>query len=317
MSTARAWKKSASASSVADLLRGTSGPSISYVGRFAPSPSGPLHAGSLVAALASWLDARAHGGRWLLRIEDIDAARCDHKLGLHICETLHALGLHWDGPVMWQSERLERYDAVLEALKQSDRVFPCACTRRHLQPAADASGEKRYPGHCRQGMPAGETLRSWRFRIEDGAVPFTDRLLGPQVHTPAQQCGDMVVHRADGLFAYQLVVVIDDADQGVTDVVRGADLLTSTGRQILLQRALGAAQPRYMHIPLLTGHDGAKLSKQNGAEEIPWQHRPADCLNQALEFLGFPPQTGSVSQILESATEIWRTTHVAARPAPK
>lgn len=267
--------------------------------------------------MASWLDARAHNGRWLLRIEDIDAARCDPVLGERICETLHALGLHWDGPVVWQSERLARYKAVLETLKQRRQVFACACTRRHLLPATDASGEKRYPGRCRHGMPTGEALRSWRFQIDDGAVSFVDRLLGLQQQTPANQCGDMVVHRADGLFAYQLVVVIDDADQGVTDIVRGADLLTSTGRQILLQRALGVAQPRYMHIPLLTGPDGAKLSKQNGAEEIAWQRQPAACLTQALKFLGLPHLSGTTGQILESATEIWRTTHVAAPAAPK
>ncbi len=270
-----------------------------------------------MAALASWLDARAHGGRWHLRIEDIDEARCEHALGLRICDTLEALGLTWDGPVLWQSQRLERYASVLEELKRQKQVFPCACTRRQLLPPVDSSGEKRYPGRCRQGMPSGKALRSWRFLIQDTDVAFTDRLLGPQRQNPSQQCGDMVIRRADGLFAYQLVVVVDDADQGVTDVVRGADLLTSTGRQILLQRALGYVQPRYMHIPLLMGADGYKLSKQNGAEEIPWHQDPAGCLNQALQFLGLKPQPGKVSQILESATEIWRTTHVVAPPAPK
>ena len=290
---------------------------IPYVGRFAPSPSGPLHAGSLVAALASFLDARAHHGTWLLRIEDIDEARCDATLAQRICDTLATLGLPWDGPVLWQSQRLERYKSVLETLKARQLVFPCACSRRHLLPAIDASGEKRYPGRCRTGMREGETLRSWRFRIDDTDVCFDDRGYGLQQQNPAQQCGDMVVRRADGLFAYQLAVVVDDADQGVTDIVRGADLLASTARQILLQRALHYPQPRYMHIELLKGPDGAKLSKQNGAEEIPWQHAPETCLNQALRFLGIPEQSGTPAQILESAIEIWRTTQIAAPLAPK
>ncbi len=267
--------------------------------------------------MASWLDARAHDGKWLLRIEDIDEARCDAALAQHICATLQALGLTWDGPVLWQSQRLERYSHVLSTLKTEGLVFPCACSRRQLLAASDASGEKRYPGHCRAGMPDGEALRSWRFRIDDTDVCFDDRGYGPQQQNPAHQCGDMVVRRADGLFAYQLAVVVDDADQGVTDIVRGADLLASTGRQILLQRALNYPQPRYMHIPLLTGPDGAKLSKQNGAEEIRWRQAPENCLNQALRFLGLPEQSGGPSQILESAIKIWRTTHIAASLAPK
>ncbi len=276
-----------------------------YIGRFAPSPSGPLHAGSLIAALASWLDARANQGQWLLRIEDIDIPRCRPEHADRIIRSLDHLGLHWDGPVSYQSRRQARYQTAFERLRHTDRVFPCACSRKQLRRAQPGLQEVVYPGTCRRGLAAGQIGRTWRFSIPATTVCFKDRLHGPQSQIPTQQCGDFVVRRADGLFAYQLVVVVDDAEQNINQVVRGADLLESTGRQILLQRALGYPQPRYLHIPVLLDERNHKLSKQNGALEIPWQTHPADCLNAALAALGQPRQTGPSARVLDCAIEAW------------
>lgn len=286
-----------------------------YVGRFAPSPTGPLHAGSLLAALASWLDARAQQGRWLLRIEDIDAPRCDPRHAHSFLSDLAALGLHWDGEVCWQSRRESRYQEAFEQLCASGQVFGCACSRRELRTGQPANGELWYPGTCRQGLPTGRTARSWRFRVEPGEIAFVDRQLGEQRQEPARQCGDFVIRRREGFFAYQLAVVIDDADHGVTQVVRGADLLASTGRQIALQRALGLPQPIYLHLPLLCHRNGDKLSKQSGADAIDLRD-PARALRQALRQLGQDEVDGSIDSMLDAAISQWRPQAIPRQLTP-
>ena len=381
-----------------------------YIGRFAPSPSGPLHAGSVVAALASYLDARAHDGLWLLRIEDIDPPRVEPGSDLTIRQQLRFLGLNWDAPPLYQSARVDRYQAVFDWLRAQGHIYGCGCTRREIiqaahmlqtahtlqtaqalqttealqtaqalqttgarqagptrqtEPAHQASqrpsqalntpaDETPYPGTCRHGLPAGRQARAWRFRIDttgtpplqtlpeatnplasadfvqptDGNFPaaqerisnvgkaadlsnitFHDRWLGPQRQNPSLQCGDFILKRADGVWAYQLGVVVDDAESGVTDVVRGADLLSSTGRQILLLRALGAPVPRYLHLPLVMGGNGQKLSKQNGAPRVDTSGRvdAVDILNEAARALGLrQPGTRDVQRWLHEATAQWR-----------
>ena len=244
-----------------------------YVGRFAPSPTGPLHAGSLVAALASWLDARAHGGRWLVRIEDVDTSRCPAGADALILGQLAACGLQPDEPPWWQSARGPAYQAALQRLLDAGLAYPCACTRREIDAAWAARGlehqrhaERIYPGTCRGGLH-GKTARAWRMRAE-GVVTWHDRRLGLQQQDVGREVGDFVLKRADGPWAYQLAVVVDDAAQGITHVVRGEDLVDNTARQILLQRALGYATPQYLHTPLVLAPDGHKLSKQNGARPL-------------------------------------------------
>jgi glutamyl-Q tRNA(Asp) synthetase len=237
-----------------------------YRGRFAPSPTGPLHAGSLVAALASWLDARAHGGIWLVRIEDVDTPRCIPGADHLILQQLAACGLVSDGPVVWQSRREALYQAALDRLIAQGDAYPCACSRQDIERALLASGAPRerhqaavYPGTCRpeRGGLQGRAPRAWRFRVPDAArVDWTDRRLGPQSQDVARAVGDFILRRADGLWAYQLAVVVDDAAQGITHVVRGEDLADNTPRQILLQRALGLDTPAYRHTPLVLGDNG-------------------------------------------------------------
>ena len=283
-----------------------------YVGRFAPSPTGPLHAGSVVAALASWLDARAHRGRWLLRIEDIDPPRERAGATASILETLRRLGLHWDGEPVLQSTRRPAYAAALDALVARGLAYPCGCTRREIadsQPRTggprERHGELRYPGTCSAGLPPGRAPRAWRLRVPDGIVRFDDRRLGPQAQDLAAEVGDFVLRRADGLWAYQLAVVVDDAAQGVTDVVRGTDLLGSTARQVVLARALGLRSPRWLHVPVVAGPDGDKLSKQNGATAVD-ASRPLEVLDAALRHLGIaPPAEVSPEAWLAGATARW------------
>jgi glutamyl-Q tRNA(Asp) synthetase len=260
-----------------------------YAGRFAPSPTGPLHFGSLVAAVASWLDARAARGRWLLRIEDLDAPRTQAGAADAILRALERLGLTWDGPVLYQSLRRERYAAALQALHA--RTYWCGCTRREV---ADSSlglgpdGAQIYPGTCRQGLASGKTQRALRLRTGGGTViGFEDRVQGPQRQNVEREVGDFVLYRADGQFAYQLAVVVDDAEQGITDVVRGADLLDSTARQILLQRLLGLPPLRYLHVPVALDRFGEKLSKQTGAVAVDPAARER-WIAKALAFLGQP-----------------------------
>jgi glutamyl-Q tRNA(Asp) synthetase len=255
-----------------------------YVGRFAPSPTGPLHFGSLVAAVASWLDARAAGGRWLVRIEDLDKPRERPGAADAILRQLEALGLTWDGEVVRQSERVALYRAALERLQRMGAAYWCGCSRREIADSALApDGANVYPGTCRAGIPAGRRARAVRVRTTPQVIRFVDRLQGAIEQSVERAVGDFVVYRADGVFAYQLAVVVDDAAQGVTDVVRGADLLDSTARQIHLQRLLGLPEPRYLHVPVVLDATGRKLSKQTGAPDV----RPAD-LRAALAFLGHP-----------------------------
>lgn len=268
-------------------------PSRGYVGRFAPSPSGPLHDGSLVAAMASFLDARAYQGQWLLRIEDIDTPRVVPGADRVILQQLQALGMHWDGKPLWQSQRLEAYQHAFEHLRQEGHVYGCRCTRAQV-------GKGAYPGTCRHHHVPENEVRAWRFQVPDGRVSFEDRWLGHQEQDVAREVGDVIIKRADGLWAYQLVVVVDDAFQGITDIVRGADLLDSTARQIVLARALGLTYPRVMHVPLVLDDNGLKLSKQNHARPFD-THNPIQTLNRAWQRLGFEPLQG-----LKEATDFWR-----------
>jgi glutamyl-Q tRNA(Asp) synthetase len=269
-----------------------------YVGRFAPSPTGPLHAGSLVTALASWHDARVHAGRWLVRIEDVDGPRCVPAAADLILRQLRALGLHPDGEVMVQSQRHRAYAQALDQLVARGWAYPCACSRRDIEQALARTGvspERHanavYPGTCRHGL-RGQTARAWRLDVDrvlrdlghGPLVRWTDRRLGDQTQDVTAEVGDFVLRRADGLWAYQLAVVVDDAAQGVSDVVRGEDLRDNTARQILLQLALGLSTPRYLHVPLVLGANGEKLSKQNGASPLDLSD-PAACLADAARRL--------------------------------
>ncbi|HMN93934.1 MAG TPA: tRNA glutamyl-Q(34) synthetase GluQRS [Hydrogenophaga sp.] len=287
-----------------------------YRGRFAPSPTGPLHAGSLVAALASWLDARAHGGQWLVRIEDVDTPRCVPGADRLILEQLGRCGLVSDEPVIHQSACGGFYREALERLVQSGQAYPCACSRRDIEQAMAMAGQVRerhqapvYPGTCRpeRGGLGGREPRAWRFRVPDGPaaeVSWTDRRLGNQIQNVATEVGDFVLRRADGLWAYQLAVVVDDARQGITHVVRGEDLTDNTGRQILLQQALGLARPHYLHTPLVLAADGQKLSKQNGARALDLRE-PGRALCEAARALGLPPRGGDLTRMLAGWTSDW------------
>lgn len=285
-----------------------------YTGRFAPSPTGPLHAGSLVAALASWLDARAQGGRWLVRIEDVDSPRCVPGAADTILEQLRACALVPDEAPLLQSLRGALYQAALNQLIAAGQAYPCACTRQAIALAWAAQGHARerhgelvYPGTCREGLH-GQPARAWRLRAPPGPLAWQDRRLGPQQQDVSQAVGDFVLRRADGLWAYQLAVVVDDAAQGVTDVVRGQDLADNTARQIVLQRALGLATPRYLHTPLVLGANGEKLSKQNGAQALDLSE-PLAALRQAAAALKLSPaQTARTpAQALQAWCLEWRS----------
>jgi glutamyl-Q tRNA(Asp) synthetase len=281
---------------------------IMYVGRFAPSPSGPLHFGSLVAALASWLDARAARGRWLVRIEDLDAPRAQPGAADDILRTLGELGLAWDAPLVYQSQRGEAYRAALQALQH--HVYWCGCTRREIADSSlglAADGAQIYPGTCRNAIAQGKAPRALRVRTTGEEIRFNDRVQGPQRQVVEAEVGDFVLYRADEQFAYQLAVVIDDAEQGVTDVVRGADLLDSTARQIYLQRLLGYPQPRYLHVPAAVNAAGEKLSKQTGAPPINVARRKEE-LRKALAFLG-----QAETDDLAAAVKSWNPALIPAR----
>lgn len=286
-----------------------------YRGRFAPSPTGPLHFGSLVAAVASYLDARGQGGEWLVRIEDVDTGRAVPGAAEQILRTLEGFGFTWDGEIVWQSRRTPLYRAALTRLWEQDAVFSCACSRRDLAGSGRLSedGVAWYPGTCREGLPqeyldAGRIARSVRFRVNDHPISFVDRCQGHVESRLESSVGDFVVLRADGLFAYQLAVVVDDAEQGITDVVRGADLLSNTPRQIALQRALGYATPQYLHVPVAAYDTGEKLSKQTGAQPVD-PGRAVQELYAALRFLNQnPPEplaTDSLSAFWNWAIAHW------------
>jgi glutamyl-Q tRNA(Asp) synthetase len=276
---------------------------VAGAGRFAPSPTGPLHAGSLVAALASWLDARAQGSRWLVRIEDADTERCIEGLSQTILAQLAGCALVSDEVPVRQTDRTDRYRQALDRLVAAGLAYPCGCSRKDIDAALTRAGtahrrhgERVYPGTCRDGLH-GKPARAWRFATwKFGPVEWTDRRLGPQRQDVPHDVGDFVLKRADGPWAYQLAVVVDDADQGITDVVRGADLADNTARQILLQRALDLPTPRYLHTPLVLGPDGDKLSKQNGATPVDTTSPRAAlaALDAAARVLGLPPAAPGV-----------------------
>ena len=284
-----------------------------YTGRFAPSPTGLLHAGSLVAALASWLDARAHGGRWLVRIEDVDTPRCVPGADQAILQHLARCSLMSDGPVLWQSQRGAAYDQALQHLVHQGWASPCGCSRKDIESAQPVARHRAaiYPGTCREGLQ-GKPARAWRLNVQavqkalglPAVTHWHDRRLGPQQQNVAEEVGDFVLRRADGLWAYQLAVVVDDAEQGITHVVRGQDLADNTARQMVLQRALGLPTPQYLHTPLVLGADGDKLSKQNGAMALDLSD-PRAALTQAAQVLGLPTQP-TLHQLLTQAQSDWR-----------
>ena len=284
-----------------------------YIGRFAPSPSGPLHAGSLVAALASWLDARAHGGTWLVRIEDVDGPRTAPGAEQEILRQLHALGLVPDAPPQRQSERSTLYEQALQRLRDAALTYPCGCTRREIESELAALGQPAqrgaeivYPGTCRNGLN-GKPARAWRLRCGDNVrITWHDRRLGEQQQDVTHAVGDFVLQRADGPWAYQLAVVVDDAEQGITHVVRGEDLADNTARQIHLQRLLGLPTPRYLHTPLVRDARGEKLSKSNGAAPLDVGD-PVAVLRDAAAVLGLPgAPRESLDCWLQDAVQAWR-----------
>ncbi len=311
-----------------------------YIGRFAPSPTGPLHAGSMVAALASWLDARAWrggtGGHWLVRIEDLDTTRCQPGAADTILRQLHDCSLVPDAPPLYQTRRHDLYAQALAQLAHIGRAYACGCSRKDIKTTLQVKGLTRprhgelvYPGTCRDGLH-GKPALSWRFRVaastcentiaiacadrqgaaqhadnRDALVRWVDRRLGPMKQDVANDVGDFVLQRADGPFAYQLAVVVDDAAQQVSHVVRGADLADNTARQVLLQRALGLPTPRYLHTPLVRGNDGQKLSKQNGAQAVDTR-QPMAALGPAAAVLDLPAHGGPAAQALAFWVAAWR-----------
>ena len=296
-----------------------------YAGRFAPSPSGPLHFGSLVAAVGSYLDARSRGGTWYVRIEDLDPPREKPGAADDILRTLDLFGLHWDGPVLRQSSRLDAYADALAQLSRLDLLLACKCTRSMLtllpqnrDRASGANEELFHPCDCPSPAVGSPPVpgQAWRLRVPDGITNFTDRSLGPQHSDVAATVGMFVLQRRDGLYAYQLAVVVDDAHQGISDVVRGCDLLASTARQVILQRALGLPPVHYLHLPLAVDHRGRKLSK---SDDAPAANRstPAAQLVNVLEFLGQAPPVAlsgaRPADVLEWAREHWRLNGFAGR----
>ena len=272
-----------------------------YVGRFAPSPTGRLHMGSMVAALASWLDARSQGGTWLLRMEDLDPPREVPGAADDILRTLEAFGLTWDGEVVYQSDRHALYSEALESLKRDGHAFGCICTRKDL---ASTAVDGLYPGTCKAGLPEGETPRSWRFDMPKAVQSWEDHGRGPS-SVAGDSMGDFVLKRADGHWAYHLAVVVDDADQGVTHVVRGADLWTSTAAHMALQQAMNLHTPEYVHVPLVKNDLGQKLSKQTRAQPVS-PRDAANVLAKACQALGQPiPDVDAPHAMLQEALASW------------
>lgn len=275
-----------------------------YIGRFAPSPTGPLHFGSLVTAVASYLDARSNQGKWLLRIEDLDKPREVTGAAANILSTLEAYGFEWDGEVVYQSQRSVLYQYYLDQLIKQGLVYPCTCSRKEIADSSTRSGidGKIYPGTCRAGCAHPERPKAWRICVDDVLIRFNDHVLGNYENAMARDIGDFVLKRADGLFAYQLAVIVDDYEQRVTDVVRGADLLNSTTRQIYLQQKLHLPTPRYLHMPVVTNEAGEKLSKQTLAQPLKFDTANIQLFN-ALSFLGLNPPTEIKNATLEM---VWR-----------
>lgn len=282
--------------------------STSYRGRFAPSPTGPLHFGSLATAVGSYLEARTHGGEWLVRMEDLDKPREQPGADDDILRALESHGMTWDGAVMYQSRRHEAYEEALSRLKAMGVAYPCACSRKEISDSATLGVEGPvYPGTCRHGLN-GKQVRAWRLCTTNEMICFEDLLQGTQCQVLERDIGDFVLKRADGFFAYQLAVVVDDAEQNITHVVRGADLIDSTPRQIWLQRQLGLARPVYAHLPVVINEHGEKLSKQTLAKPLDMQE-PARNVMNALRFLGHhPPETlcGDIDSLWHWARTSWR-----------
>jgi len=294
-----------------------------YRGRFAPSPTGPLHFGSLVAAIGSYLDARRHGGAWLVRMEDLDPPRAAPGAAGDILRTLEACGMEWDGPVAHQSAHNDAYHCSVHRLRKMGVVYPCACSRREIADSAIAGPDGPvYPGSCREGTVQGRNARALRLDTRGAVVAFEDALQGPVTSNLEREFGDFVLYRADGVYAYQLAVVVDDAEQGITDIVRGADLLGSTPRQIYVQQLLGLPRPRYAHLPVAVNAGGEKLSKQTLAPPVDTS-KPVPALVAALRFLGHrPPKKlarGTVAELWAWAVKNWnldRVPRVMSAPVP-
>jgi glutamyl-Q tRNA(Asp) synthetase len=290
-----------------------------YRGRFAPSPTGPLHFGSLIAAVASYLEARTHGGKWLVRMEDLDKPREMPGAADDILSTLEFFGFEWDEEVVYQSRRQADYEDALRQLQAKGLVYPCACSRKEIadsvssNPALHGLDGLVYPGTCRTGLAPGKTPRAWRIHTENAVITFDDAIQGHFSHILSQEVGDFVLKRADGFYAYQLAVVVDDAAQNISHVVRGADLLDSTSRQIYLQQMLGFTTPAYAHIPAATNAQGEKLSKQTLAPRLNKQ-QPQKDLWQALHFLGQNPPTelqqSSIGDLWQWAKLQWGLTNI-------
>ena len=290
-----------------------------YRGRFAPSPTGPLHLGSLTTALGSWLDAKAHSGKWLVRIEDIDTPRVVKGIDQIILQQLKACGLAWDEEVIWQSKQTQYYQAALDQLKHKQLIYGCNCSRKQIEEAIQLKGgdtqrheELVYPGTCRH---RGHDLEKMALRLAlnpSNQIAFTDRILGGQAQDLNTAVGDFVLRRADGLFTYQLAVVVDDFQQGITDIVRGADLLSNTARQIHLQNVMGYATPSYMHLPLVLNTQGEKLSKQTKALAIETssQESVLSALNSAADHLSINSidlqNTKNINDWLCKAIWLWK-----------
>ena len=285
----------------------------SYRGRFAPSPTGPLHFGSLIAAVGSFADARAHGGRWLVRMEDLDRVREARGAADDILRTLDAFGLPWDEPVLYQSRRSAVYQDALLTLRARDLTYACGCSRREIAAAGRAGAEGPiYPGTCRDGLPPGRAPRSERLRIDSARISIDDRIQGRFTQDIAADVGDFVLRRADGLHAYQLAVVVDDAEQHIDQIVRGADLLASAPRQRLLQRLLGLPEPAYAHLPLALDTDGRKLSKSLASRPVD-RSDPLPALLAAWQFLGQQPPSElplTIAEFWAWAVPAWSTEHI-------
>ncbi|MFN0040117.1 MAG: tRNA glutamyl-Q(34) synthetase GluQRS [Burkholderiales bacterium] len=282
-----------------------------YLGRFAPTPSGPLHLGSMVAAVGSYLDARAHRGSWFVRIDDLDEPRVVPGASESILDCLQRFGMRWDGDVAYQRLKSSRYASAFETLRASDAVYPCACSRREVEQAGMAGAEAAvYPGTCRNGMPEGRTARAWRMRTTGVRIRFDDKIQGLVEQDLAADIGDFVLARADGVPSYHLACVVDDAESGITHVVRGADLVNSTPRQILVQQHLGFAGPEYLHLPVVVNRHGEKLSKQTRAPAVDPSNAAA-ILRRILQFLGQEvPRDQNLEDLWEKAIAGWSRVRV-------
>lgn len=280
-----------------------------YTGRFAPSPTGPMHFGTLIAAVVSYLQAKSNAGRWLLRIEDVDLLRKVDGADMQIIQSLRNFGFEWDGDIVYQAQRTDAYQQALDILEHKDLVFPCTCSRKQLA-AETGQWSPVYPGTCRQSRDWEQPEYSIRCKVDKQRVDFEDAIFGKQSEQLDQQVGDFVIKRRDGLFAYQLAVVVDDAWQGVTEVVRGTDLLDSTGRQVYLQSCLDYESPRYLHFPVALDKQGNKLSKSSGSQAID-ETRPVESLNRVLAFLGQQQvAANSLDDFWQQAIALWDTSKI-------